>query len=107
MSFRELTMTDIRELLRRYQAGQSARQVARDGVADRKTAARYFEAARGAVVDAQRILDDALIADVAQRVQGRPESPPSEAWRRIASQRERIQEWLEAERPLRLVRIHE
>jgi len=80
MSFRELTMTDVRELLRRYQAGQSARQVARDGVADRKTAARYFEAAQSAGVDAER---------------------------RLVAERERIREWLEAERPLRLVRIHE
>jgi hypothetical protein len=45
MSFRELSMLDVRELLRRRAAGQSARQVARDGVADRKTALRYFEAA--------------------------------------------------------------
>jgi transposase len=107
MSFRELTMTDVRELLRRYQAGQSARQVAREGVADRKTAARYFEAAAGAGVDPQRELDEALIADVAQRVQGRPEPDPSEAWRRLEAERGRIEAWLGAERPLRLVRIHE
>ncbi len=107
MSFRELTMTDVRELLRRYQAGHSARQVERDGVADRKTAARYFEAAEGAGASAPRVIDDALIADVAQRVQGRPEPDPSEAWRRLETERERIKEWLEAERPLRLVRVHE
>ena len=46
MSFRELTMIDVREVLRRMQAGQSARRLARDGVVDRKTASRYFEAAR-------------------------------------------------------------
>ena len=45
MSFRELTMIDVREVLRRMQAGHSARQLARDGVVDRKTASRYFEAA--------------------------------------------------------------
>jgi len=31
MSFRELTMIDVREALRRWQAGQSARQMAREG----------------------------------------------------------------------------
>ena len=93
MSFREMTMTDVRELLRRYQAGQSARQVARAGVADRKTAARYFQAAAGAGVDAERVLDEALIADVAQRVQGRPEPEPSAAWLRLVAERERIKEW--------------
>ena len=32
MSFRELGMTEIREVLRRWQAGQSARAIAREGV---------------------------------------------------------------------------
>jgi response regulator of citrate/malate metabolism len=45
VSFRELTMIDVREVLRRWQAGQSARAIARDGVAERKTAGRYIEAA--------------------------------------------------------------
>jgi hypothetical protein len=45
MSFRELSMIDVREVLRRWQSGQSARAIARDGVADRKTAGRYIEAA--------------------------------------------------------------
>jgi hypothetical protein len=47
MGFLELTMTDVREVLRRWQSGQSAREIARNGVADRKTAGRYIEAARG------------------------------------------------------------
>jgi hypothetical protein len=38
-------MIDVREVLRRWQAGQSARAIARDGVAERKTAGRYIEAA--------------------------------------------------------------
>lgn len=46
MSFRELGMTEIREVLRRWQAGQSARAIAREGVVDRKTATRYIEAAK-------------------------------------------------------------
>ena len=45
MSFRELTMTDVKELLRRLAAGQSARQIARDGVAD--FLAKNFRAATG------------------------------------------------------------
>ena len=46
MSFRELTMIDVKEVLRRWQAGQSARQMAREGVVSRRTAARYIEAAK-------------------------------------------------------------
>ena len=46
MSFREFTMIDVREVLRRWQAGQGARQMAREGVAGRGTVARYVEARR-------------------------------------------------------------
>ena len=86
MSFRELTMIDVREVLRRMQAGQSARQLARDGVVDRKTALRYFEAARACGVGPETPLDDGLVAEVASRVQIRPEAPT------------RIEGWLRAER---------
>jgi hypothetical protein len=37
MSFREITMQDVSEVLRRSQAGQSARQIARETGLDRKT----------------------------------------------------------------------
>ena len=100
MSFRELTMIDVREVLRRMQAGQSARQLARDGVVDRKTALRYFEAARGCGVGRETPLDDGLVAEVASRVQARPEAPTSEAYRQLEAQRPRIEGWLRAERPL-------
>ena len=107
MSFRELTMIDVREVLRRFQAGQSARQVARDGVVDRKTAARYFEAARECAVEGATELSDALVAEVARRVQARPVAPPSEVRTVLDSHRPRIEAWLRGERPLRLVRVQE
>lgn len=107
MSFRELTMIDVREVLRRLQAGQSARKVARDGVVDRKTAARYFEAAEACGVGTTTELTDALVAQIAQRVQARPAMPPSEAFKALEAQRKRIEDWLTGERPLRLVRVHE
>jgi hypothetical protein len=50
MSFRELSMIDVKEVLRRWQAGQSARQMAREGVVGRRTAARYLDAAKELVV---------------------------------------------------------
>jgi FixJ family two-component response regulator len=37
MSLRALTMIDAKEALRRWVAGQSARQIARDGVVSRRT----------------------------------------------------------------------
>ncbi len=45
MTYRELTMIDVREVLRRWAAGQSQRQIARETGIDRKTVARYIAAA--------------------------------------------------------------
>ncbi len=45
MSFRELTMSDVKEVLPRWVAGRSARQTAREGVVSRRTATRSIEAA--------------------------------------------------------------
>ena len=89
------------------QAGQSARQLSRDGVVDRKTARRYFEAARACGVERETELDDGLVAEVASRIQARPETPPSEPRKELEAHRPRIEDWLRGERPLRLVRVHE
>ena len=78
MSFRELTMIDVREVLRRWQAGQSARQMAREGVVSRRTAARYIEAAKELGLAPDSELTDEAVRAVAERVQARPEPEPSE-----------------------------
>ena len=107
MSFRELTMMDVLEVLRRWQAGQSARRMAHEGVASRNTAARYIEAAIACGLDATSALDEATIAAVARRVQDRAPAPPSAARSVLVAQRARIEAWLRASPPLRLVRVHE
>jgi transposase len=107
MAFRELTMIDVREVLRRWSAGQSARRTAQGSGTDRKTVTRYVEAARACGVVAGSVIDDAIVARVAAHVQARETLPPSEAWSSLLTQQVRIEAWLAGERPLRLVRIHE
>src|SRR5918996_6214123 len=107
MAFRELTMIDVKELLRRFQAGESERRAGRECGADRKTVKRYYEAAETCGLRPDGELTEELIAEIARRVQGRPAPAPSEAWRSLISFRERIEAWLTGERPPRLVRIHE
>jgi transposase len=107
MSFRELTMIDVREVLRRWQAGQSERQIAREAGADRKTVGRYIAAAKSCPLDAQSELTDDVVAEVAQRVQARPVPALSDERKLLELHRTRIETWLGADRPLRLVRIHE
>lgn len=107
MAFRELSMIDVKELLRRRQAGESVRRAARECGADRKTVKRYYDAAEACSVTAGSELTDQLVAEVASRVQARPASAPSDAWQALVPHRARIEGWLSGERALRLVRIHE
>ena len=87
MSFRELSMIDVREILRRWQAGQSARTIARESGTDRKTVVRYVGAAEGCGVDRESELTDDVVAEVARRVQARPLTPPAGRRKRPRSAR--------------------
>ena len=75
MSFREITMQDVRELLRRHEAGHSARRIARELGVDRKTVGRYLEEARRLESATSGVSDDMALT-VGQRVQARPLVPP-------------------------------
>ena len=107
MSFRELSMIEIREVLRRWTAGQAVRAVARETGVDRKTVDRYVNAARESGMERGSELSDAIVTAVSQRVQGRPLPASSEQWKQLEAQRARIEQWLKSDRPLRLVRVHE
>lgn len=107
MSFRELSMVDVREVLRRWQSEQSARQIARDGVVDRKTAARYVQAAMECGVGRDTELTDEVVGRVVERVQARPEVDRSDGWKALEKRREQLTAWLRSEQPLRLVRVQE
>lgn len=109
-------MLDVIEVLRRWQAGQSARAVARAGVGDRKTVGRYIEAAKALGVGLDDELNDDVVRRVLLAVQERPLLEPSAQWNALQAERQRIEKWLfpptpepgeEKKRPLRLVRIHE
>lgn len=105
MSFRELTMIDVREVLRRWQAGQSARQMAREGVVSRRTATRYIDAAKELGMVSGSELTEDVVRAVADRVQGRPEPEPTEVRQLLEQHRIRIEQWLEHD--LTLVRVQE
>lgn len=107
MSFRELTMIDIKEVLRRWAAGQRARQIARDGVVSRRTASRYIEAATSLGLMPSDELTDERVRGVAQCVQARPLPPVSNPRQLLDARRIQIEKWLKQDEPLTLVRIHE
>jgi len=73
MAFREVTVTEVREVLRAWLAGNGLRRVAEQAGVDRRTARRYVQAAEHAGLvrdggDAQ--LSDELIGLVVE--QARP-----------------------------------
>ena len=107
MSFRELTMIDVKEVLRRWAAGQSARQMAREGVVSRRTATRYIEAAKSLGLAPSDELTDERVRSVAQSVQARPAPTVSDPRQLLDARRVQIEKWLKQDEPLTLVRIQE
>jgi len=106
MAYRELTMIDIKEVLRRWLAGHAVRQIAREGGVDRKTVRRYVHAAQVCELEPVCELSDELVHQVALRVQSRTLPAPSEQRSQLLERREQLRDWLEAEEPLRLSKVH-
>ncbi len=106
MSYRELTMIDVKELLRRRAAEHSSRKIARDTGTDRNTVARYLAVADEMKLARDREPTEAEVHEVAQRVQARPLPDASSEWPAVAGHKKRIEEWLGKKRPLRLSKVH-
>lgn len=74
MAYRELTVIEVREILRRWRLGESQRAIARVVAADRKTVRRYIQAAvqAGMEADGDGVTDDELARVVARIQPGAP-----------------------------------
>src|SRR5205814_7661344 len=88
-------------------ARQTARRTASMADLDRKTGGRYIEEAKAGGIVAEMAMTEEVARAVGKGVQTRPLPPPSQQWRSLAQRRDQISAWLESERPLRLVRVHE
>jgi transposase len=104
MSYRELSMIEVKEVLRRHEAGQGLREIARATGLDRKTVRRYVRAGGGLGSD------EAAVEHAAQMVQARPLPAPSSPRKRLETHRAQIQQWLmpneRGQRALRLSKVH-
>src|SRR5580704_13067747 len=97
MAFREVAVTEIREVLRAWLAGAGLRKVAEQAGVDRKTARRYVEAAVAAGLaraGGAGQLSDELAGQVAEAV--RPVRPGGhgQAWDRLEACHAQIQAWV-------------
>ena len=106
MAFREVHRMEIIEVVRRWQAGESQRGIARATGLSRNTVEKYVRAARAA--GSSQVGEppgDGLLLQLARLNETAPplESPQAT---RLERERERIATWLKDER-LQLTRIHE
>ena len=95
--YREVSVIEIREVLRAWMAGRGLRVVAVQAGVDRKTARRYVEAAVAAGLDRDGGVDqlnDELIGAVVAVV--RPDRPHGygSAWEALGSNHDRIDGWV-------------
>jgi hypothetical protein len=106
MAYREVSVIEVREVLRAWLAGGGLRKVAEQAGVDRKTARRYVEAAQqvGVVGDGGvGQLSDAVIGQIVELVRpARPDGHGS-AWQALQGRQEQIAEWLD--RGLTVVKV--
>lgn len=106
MAYREVTVEEIKEVLRRWLSGEPIRAIGRQGVADRKTARRYIAAARECGLnrgDAAEALSDELLGAVVAKLQPTRERVHGGGWERCVAEREFISQRLKS--GLRLTKV--
>ncbi|HAW11692.1 MAG TPA: IS21 family transposase [Chloroflexi bacterium] len=98
MTFREVTVVQVKEVLRRWLRGQGERTAARAAGVDRKTARRYIAA--GIEVGLERNgdesqLSDEVVGQVCQAVRPcRPDGHHGAAWTALVGEEDRIKGWV-------------
>lgn len=109
MAFREVHAMEIIEIIRRWQAGESARSIARASGVARNSVDKYLRLAKAAGVqqDGEPPGEEVVRQLVAQSRPGpRPGSVAAPGRTMLEERRERIATWLQEE-GLQLTRVHE
>ena len=97
MAFREVSVVQIREALRRWLKGEGERPIARAAGVDRKTARRYIAAAIELGIDrsgGEDQLTDELIGQIVERVRPHRTDGHGEAWRSLLAEEAQITAWV-------------
>jgi transposase len=108
MSFREVRVFEVREVLRLWLRGEGLRSVERLAGMDRKTVRRYVEAAAdtGLVRDGgEAQLNDVLLSLVVEKVRPHRTNGHGASWRLLEEQQEKIRAWIDDE-DLTVVKVH-
>jgi transposase len=111
VGFREVSVVEVREVLRGWLEGQGLRVVARRAGVDRKTARRYVEAAQAAGLSREAgvdAVDDELVGVVVDAVRPARLNGHGESWEALEARHDQIQAWVkgsEKDKPLSVVKI--
>jgi hypothetical protein len=108
MAYREVSVFEIKEVLRLWLRGEGYRAIARLSGVDRKTVRRYVEAANGAGLSrdgGEDQLDDVLVGTVCNEV--RPARPAGHGagWESLVPHEAEIMAWLAKD--LNLVKVQD
>jgi transposase len=97
MAFREVSVVQVKEALRRWLKGEGERPIAHGVGIDRKTARRYIAAAIELGIDrsgGEEQLSDEVIGQVLERVRPHRIDGHGEAWRSLLAEEEQIKKWV-------------
>jgi hypothetical protein len=108
MGYREVSVVQVKEILRLWVRGHRVRAIARRSQTDRKTVGRYIEAARAAGLTPDRgegAITDDLIGAVVETVRPARAFGRGRAWQALEAERAFLKERLD--QGLRLTKFHE
>jgi transposase len=100
VSYREVHVVEVREVVRLWSAGESLRAISRLTGLDRKTVRRYVKAAQQAGCRPGESADDAAIGEVINRVRAQGPAARGSSWAVCVEHRELLSDWLAKQVPL-------
>ncbi len=107
MAYREVTVLEIREVLRQWLMGVSKSRIAMNTGADRKTVRRYIAVAEGEKLSLEQgpdALTDEVVGRVLSGLRGQRERDHGDAWARCEEQKTFIEKLLSQD--VRLTKVH-
>jgi transposase len=108
MTFREVSVVQVREVLRRWLRGEGERTIARGAGLDRKTVRRYVAAAIEAGLERssdESMITDTLVGVVCEAVRPSRSDGHGESWRVLLDHEQAIKDWVEAD--LTVAKMHQ
>jgi hypothetical protein len=100
MSYREVHVIEVKEVVRLWSLGESQRSMARLTGLDRKTVHRYVQAAQESGGRPGEPVSEALVGEVIGRVRAQGPGVRGSSWSVCSAHRERLAGWLEESIPL-------